>query len=98
MSAWTSCLGERDIGWYESSFHLRYDVVEPLRPAADGRRRGSSKDHLMRPAAVGVRLDGDLRHRVAARFGRADQQRVKVIRGGQAVDLQAHIQKWSMVV
>lgn len=52
----------------------------------------------MRPAAVGVRLDGDLRHRVAARFGRADQQRVKVIRGGQAVDLQAHIQKWSMVV
>lgn len=52
----------------------------------------------MRPAAVRVWLDGDLRHRVAARFGRADQQRVKVIRGGQAIDLQAHIQKWNVRV
>lgn len=47
----------------------------------------------MRPAAIGVRLNGDLRHRVAARLGRADQQRVKVKRGGQAIDLQTHIQK-----
>ncbi len=85
------------IGWYESSFHLRYDVVEPLRPAADGGRRRRSKDHLMRPAAVGIRLDGDLRRRVAAHFGSVDQQRVKVKRGGKAVDLQAHIQKWSIV-
>lgn len=47
----------------------------------------------MRPAAVGVGLDGDLRHCVAERFGRADQQRVEVKHGGQAIDLQADTQK-----